>query len=91
MLNLDDDESVSEILPVEEFSEDKFIFMATKKGTTKKTNLSLFAKKYKSGIKAINLDDDDVLIGTAITSGDNEILLASSSGCLLYTSPSPRD
>ena len=69
MLNLDDDESVSEILPVEEFTEDKFIFMATKKGTTKKTNLSLFAKKYKSGIKAINLDDDDVLIGTAITSG----------------------
>ena len=88
MLNLDDDESVSEILPVEEFSEDKFIFMATKKGTTKKTNLSLFAKKYKSGIKAINLDDDDVLIGTAITSGDNEILLASSSGKLIRFSES---
>ena len=88
MLNLDDDESVSEILPVEEFSEDKFVFMATKKGTTKKTNLSLFAKKYKSGIKAINLDDDDVLIGTAITSGDNEILLASSSGKLIRFSES---
>ena len=80
MLNLDDDESVSDILPVNEFSEDQFIFMATKKGTTKKTNLSLFSKKYKSGIKAINLDDDDKLIGTAITSGDDEILLASSSG-----------
>jgi DNA gyrase subunit A len=88
MLNLDDDESVSEILPVEEFTEDKFIFMATKKGTTKKTNLSLFAKKYKSGIKAINLDDDDVLIGTAITSGDDEILLASSSGKLIRFSES---
>ena len=88
MLNLEDDESVSEILPVEEFSEDKFIFMATKKGTTKKTNLSLFAKKYKSGIKAINLDDDDVLIGTAITSGDDEILLASSSGKLIRFSES---
>jgi DNA gyrase subunit A len=88
MLNLDDDESVSEILPVEEFSEDKFIFMATKKGTTKKTNLSLFAKKYKSGIKAINLDDDDVLIGTAITSGNDEILLASSSGKLIRFSES---
>jgi DNA gyrase subunit A len=74
MLNLDDDESVSDILPVNEFSEDQFIFMATKKGTTKKTNLSLFSKKYKSGIKAINLDDDDKLIGTAITSGDDEIL-----------------
>jgi DNA gyrase subunit A len=88
MLNLDDDESVSEILPVEEFTEDKFIFMATKKGTTKKTNLSLFAKKYKSGIKAINLDDDDVLIGTAITSGNDEILLASSSGKLIRFSES---
>jgi len=88
MLNLDDDESVSEILPVEEFSEDKFIFMATKKGTTKKTNLSLFAKKYKSGIKAINLDDDDTLIGTAITTGDDEILLAASSGKLIRFSES---
>jgi len=83
MLNLDDDESVSDILPVNEFSEDQFIFMATKKGTTKKTNLSLFSKKYKSGIKAINLDDDDKLIGTAITSGNDEILLASSSGKLI--------
>jgi len=83
MLNLDDDESVSDILPVGEFSEDQYIFMATRKGTTKKTNLSLFSKKYKSGIKAINLDDDDRLIGTAITNGNQEILLASSSGKLI--------
>jgi len=83
MLNLDDDESVSDILPVSEFSDDQFIFMATRNGTTKKTNLSLFSKKYKSGIKAINLDEDDKLVGTAITSGDNEILLASSSGKLI--------
>ena len=83
MLNLDDDESVSEILPVSEFREDQFIFMATRNGTTKKTNLSLFSKKYKSGIKAINLDDDDKLVGTAITSGDEEILLASSAGKLI--------
>ena len=83
MLNLDDDESVSDILPVSEFSDDQFIFMATRNGTTKKTNLSLFSKKYKSGIKAINLDENDKLVGTAITSGDNEILLASSSGKLI--------
>ena len=83
MLNLDDDESVSEILPVSEFREDQFIFMATRNGTTKKTNLSLFSKKYKSGIKAINLDEDDKLVGTAITSGDEEILLASSAGKLI--------
>ena len=83
MLNLDDDESVSDILPVGEFSEDQYIFMATKNGTTKKTNLSLFSKKYKSGIKAINLDDDDRLIGTALTNGNQEVLLASSSGKLI--------
>jgi DNA gyrase subunit A len=83
MLNLDDDESVSDILPVSEFSDKQFIFMATRNGTTKKTNLSLFSKKYKSGIKAINLDEDDKLVGTAITNGDNEILLASSSGKLI--------
>ena len=83
MLNLDDDESVSDILPVSEFSDKQFIFMATKNGTTKKTNLSLFSKKYKSGIKAINLDEDDRLIGTAITDGKQEILLASSSGKLI--------
>ena len=53
MLNLDDDEKVSDILPVDEFSEDRYVFMATIKGTTKKTQLSFFAKKYKSGIKAI--------------------------------------
>ena len=86
MLNLDDDESVSEILPVSEFREDQFIFMATRNGTTKKTNLSLFSKKYKSGIKAINLDEDDKLVGTAITSGDEEILLASSAGKLIRLS-----
>ncbi len=83
MLNLDDDESVSDILPVSEFSDKQFIFMATKNGTTKKTNLSLFSKKYKSGIKAIKLDEDDRLIGTAITDGKQEILLASSSGKLI--------
>ena len=48
MLNLDDEETVSDILPVDEFSDKKYIFMATKKGVTKKTQLSLFAKKYKS-------------------------------------------
>ena len=45
MLNLDDDEKVSDILPVDEFSEDRYVFMATRKGTTKKTQLSFFDKK----------------------------------------------
>ena len=57
--------------------------MATRKGITKKTKLSLFERKWKSGIKAIKLDEDDKLIGSAITNGDNEILLASSAGKLI--------
>ena len=81
MLKLDDDETVTQILPVDEFSEDKFIFMY--RNGVKKTNLNLFHKKYKSGIKAIRLDDDDKLVGTVITDGDNDILLSSYSGKLI--------
>jgi len=80
MLKLDDDESVSKILPVDEFNENDFVFMATEKGVVKKTKLSFFAKKYKSGIKAINLDDDDALIGASVTDGKQDILLASNLG-----------
>ena len=83
MLKLDADETVTQILPVDEFSEEKYIFMATKNGIIKKTNLNLFHKKYNSGIKAIRLDDDDKLVGTVITNGDNDILLSSSSGKLI--------
>ena len=57
--------------------------MATRNGVVKKTNLNLFHKKYKSGIKAIRLDDDDKLVGTVITDGDNDILLSSYSGKLI--------
>jgi DNA gyrase subunit A len=83
MLKLDDYESVSKILPVDEFNENDFVFMATEKGVVKKTKLSFFAKKYKSGIKAINLDDDDTLIGAAVTDGKQDILLASNLGKMI--------
>jgi len=83
MLNLDDDETVTQILPVEDFAEDKFVFMATRNGTVKKTSLKFFAKKYKSGIKAIKLDEGDKLVGSVVTDGDQEILLASLSGKLI--------
>ena len=83
MLNLDDDETVTQILPVEGFAEDKYVFMATRNGTVKKTSLKFFAKKYKSGIKAIKLDEGDKLVGSVVTDGDQEILLASLSGKLI--------
>lgn len=83
MLKLDDDETVTQILPVEDFAEDKYVFMATRNGTVKKTSLKFFAKKYKSGIKAIKLDEGDKLVGSIVTNGDQEILLASLSGKLI--------
>ena len=83
MLNLDDDETVTQILPVDEFADDKYIFMATRNGTVKKTSLNMFAKKYKSGIKAINIDENDKLVGSLITDGKQEMLLASNSGKLI--------
>ena len=83
MLNLDDDETVTQILPVEDFAEDKYVFMATRNGTVKKTSLKFFAKKYKSGIKAIKIDEGDKLVGSVVTDGDQEILLASLSGKLI--------
>ena len=83
MLNLDDDETVTQILPVEDFAEDKYVFMATRNGTVKKTSLKFFSKKYKSGIKAIKLDEGDKLVGSVVTDGDREILLASLSGKLI--------
>tara|TARA_B100000029_G_scaffold516825_1_gene635419 strand:- start:3498 stop:6032 length:2535 start_codon:yes stop_codon:yes gene_type:complete len=83
MLNLDDDETVTEILPVENFAEDKYVFMATRNGVVKKTSLKFFSKKYKSGIKAIKLDEGDKLVGSVVTDGNREILLASLSGKLI--------
>ena len=53
MLKLDDDERVSDILPVNDFSDEQYIYMATKKGTNKKSNLSFFAKKYKSELRQL--------------------------------------
>jgi len=68
------------ILAVKEFDENHFIFMATAQGTVKKTALSEFANPRKSGIIAINLDDDDYLIGAEITNGNNDIVLVSNGG-----------
>ncbi len=77
---LEEDEKINAILAVKEFDENHFIFMATAQGTVKKTALSEFANPRKSGIIAINLDDDDYLIGAEITNGNNDIVLVSNGG-----------
>lgn len=77
---LEEGEKINAILAVKEFDENHFIFMATSQGTVKKTALSEFANPRKSGIIAINLDDDDYLIGAEITNGANDIVLVSNGG-----------
>lgn len=75
------DEKVTAYLPVTDFDrEDLFIFMATRNGTVKKTAVRDFANVRSNGIIAINLDDDDRLIGARITTGSMEIIIGSSSG-----------
>ena len=80
VLPLEDDERVTSFLPVDEYKDGHYILMATRNGVVKKTVLKAFEKKYAPGLRAINLDDGDKLIGTVITNGSDEICLASESG-----------
>lgn len=77
---LEEGEKINAILSVKEFDENHYIFMATARGTVKKTSLIEFANPRKSGIIAINLDDDDYLIGAEVTNGSNDIVLISNGG-----------
>ena len=80
LLSLREGETLTAILPVKEFVENQFVFMATKKGVIKKMELMEFSRARKSGIMACSLDDGDILIGVGITSGQDEIILATKSG-----------
>lgn len=80
LLSLDDGEKINAILPVNEFSENKFIFMATSAGTVKKTPLNEFERQRANGKIAIDLREDDTLVGVAVTDGQQNILLFASSG-----------
>ena len=80
LLPLEEGEKINAILPVTEFAEDKFVFFATANGTVKKTSLTDFSRPMKRGIIAINLDEDDYLIGVALTDGKHDVMLFSNSG-----------
>lgn len=80
LLPLEQGEKITAVIPVKEFIEDHFMFMATNKGTVKKTNLKDFDSTRKSGLIAINLDDDEDLIGVEMTNGSSEIVLATRNG-----------
>ena len=80
LLALDDGEKINAILPIKEFSENKFIFMATSSGTVKKTPLNEFERQRSNGKIAIDLRDGDTLVGVAVTDGQQNVLLFASSG-----------
>ncbi|UIP26918.1 DNA topoisomerase (ATP-hydrolyzing) subunit A [Photobacterium sp. TLY01] len=80
ILPLEENERITAILPVKEYEEDKFIFMATADGTVKKTPLTDFSRPRSAGIIAVNLREGDSLIGVNITDSNNDIMLFSAAG-----------
>jgi len=71
---------VTTVLAVNEYTEDRFVFMCTANGTVKKTPLTNFSRPRSSGLIALGLEEGDTLIGAAITDGSRDVMLASSSG-----------
>ncbi|MEW8289621.1 MAG: DNA gyrase C-terminal beta-propeller domain-containing protein, partial [Candidatus Thiodiazotropha endolucinida] len=80
LLPLDEEEQINAILPVREYEANRYVFMATSSGTVKKTSLEAFSRPRANGIIAVDLRDGDKLVGVAITDGEQDILLFSSSG-----------
>ncbi|MEW5894868.1 MAG: DNA gyrase subunit A [Candidatus Omnitrophota bacterium] len=80
LLSLEGQEKLTSILAVQSFPEDQYVVMATAQGTIKKTELSAFSNPRKAGIIAVSLETGDHLIGTAISNGKHEILLATRQG-----------
>ncbi len=80
LVPLADNEKITAILPVKEFAEGQYVFMATAMGTVKKTSLADFSRPRPSGIIAVDLSDGDRLIGVALTDGTHDVMLFSSGG-----------
>jgi len=80
LLPLEQGEKINAMLPIREFSDNKFIFMATSAGTVKKTPVSEFERQRASGKIAIDLHEGDTLVGVAVTDGQQNVLLFSSTG-----------
>ena len=80
LVNVAMDEKITTILPVKEFSEDTFLFMATRNGVVKKTPLVEYSNVRSGGIIAVKLDEGDRLISVALTDGSKDVFLASRNG-----------
>lgn len=85
-LNLMQRERITAIIPVQEFSDDKYLIAVTKHGTIKKTPLSQFDTQRKTGLIAINLKDEDQLIGIKETNGHNNVIIVTKNGkCICFS------
>ncbi|MGI9280977.1 MAG: DNA gyrase subunit A [Endozoicomonas sp.] len=80
ILPLEEEERITAMLPVEEYTEGHFVFMATVSGTVKKTPLEQFSRPRSSGLIALGLDEGDSLVGAEITTGEKQVMLLSNSG-----------
>jgi DNA gyrase subunit A len=80
LVPLIENEKITAILPVKEFTDNEYVFMATAMGTVKKTPLSDFSRPRTAGIIAVDLDEGDSLIGVALTDGRHDVMLFSSGG-----------
>jgi DNA gyrase subunit A len=80
LLPLEEGEKINALLPVKHYDEQHFVFMATRAGTVKKTPLASFSRPRSSGIIAVDLHDNDQLVGVALTDGEREIMLVTSGG-----------
>jgi DNA gyrase subunit A len=80
LLPLEEGEKINAVLPVKQYDEQHFVFMATSQGTVKKTPLTAFSRPRTSGIIAVDLRDNDRLVGVALTDGQRDIILCTSGG-----------
>lgn len=80
LLPLSEGERINAILPIREFSDDLYVFMATANGTVKKTSLKSFSRARPSGIRAIELTEGNQLINVELTDGEHEVMLFSDAG-----------
>ncbi|MGB8326924.1 MAG: DNA gyrase subunit A [Steroidobacteraceae bacterium] len=80
LLPLEEGERINAVLPIKQYDDEHFVFMATANGTVKKTPLSAYSRPRSTGIIAVKLEDGDRLVGVALTDGKRDVIVASSGG-----------
>ena len=80
LLPLQENERINAVVPIKEFDDDRFVIFATKQGTVKKTELNAYSRPRANGIIAVELREDDRLVGAAVTLGDQDVMLFAGSG-----------